>query len=283
MVMNRVKSSEILGRGRRSRRILTGVVTVSLILVAWGLVSGLGLVEPRFLPTPRRVFHALTDLKPNILVHAAYTAGLVVIGLPVGTLAGVYVGLWMRRSAIARNVLTPIIEAWRPVPPVAIVPFFILWFGFAWYGKLLLVALGSFLIVVIGVVEAVDRLEPIFIRIGRSFGANRSTLVDHILLPAIVPSLLAPLRIALAVSITLAVIAEFMGATRGIGHVLNTALSTFAIHTVLLCAVVLGLLGGLLDYFLRRIHARLTRWAPRAEDAIQLKTRTDEYNNPGVS
>jgi ABC-type nitrate/sulfonate/bicarbonate transport system permease component len=175
----------------------------------------------------------------------------------------------MRRSFIARSMLTPLIESWRPVPAVAIVPFFIIWFGFAWHGKLLLVALASMLVVIVGVLEAIDRIDPLYFRVALSFGAKHAKLVDEVLMPAILPPLLASLRIALAIAITVAVVAEFMGATRGLGHVLNVAMNTFATHTVVLCAIVLGLIGSLLDLGLRHIYKRLVPWAKTADEAVQ--------------
>ena len=265
----RRRKAAILAQGRRRTALLIRTFAVGALLGAWAIVSWLELVAPRFLPTPWRVVEAAIDLKPSIFVHALYTLGLVLVGLPTGALAALYVGIWMRRSFIARHMLTPVIESWRPVPPVAIVPFFIIWFGFAWHGKLLLVALGAFLIVVVGVVESIDRIDPLHIRTALSFGASSATLVDHVVLPAIGLTLLAPLRIALALSITLAVVADFMGATRGLGHVMHVASNTFATHTVLLCAVVLGVIGGVLDLVLRKLHERMTPWARTAREAVE--------------
>lgn len=81
--------------------------------------------------------------------------------------------------------------------------------------------------------------------------------------------MLGPLRIALALAITLAVVSEYMGATYGIGHVINVAHSNFASHTILLSIIVLGMLGGFLDFFLRWLHRSMTRWSQYAEEALQ--------------
>lgn len=261
----------ILGQGKKTYSIALGITTASALLAAWFIISSLGVIPPRFFPTPWRVIKAATDIRPNILVHTAYTMGLVLAGLSVGVIFGVFTGVLMRKSFIARSILTTIVESWRPVPAVAIIPFFIIWFGFAWYGKLLLVSLASFLVIVVGVVEAIDRIDPLYFRVALSFGANNSNLVDKIVIPAILPPLLASCRIALAISITVAVVAEFMGATRGVGHVLNVAMNTFATHTIVLCAIVLGIMGGLIDLFLCLIHKKMVRWSKTADEALQEK------------
>ncbi len=272
----RKNSQRILGQGRQSHAVGLGTMSVLTLVMAWFLVSAMGLVQPRFLPTPWRVVEAATDLRPNILVHAACTAGLVIIGLSLGSTAGIFLGILMRRSFLARSLLTPIIESWRPIPAVAIVPFFIIWFGFAWYGKIALIALASMLVVIVGTLEAIDRINPLYFRVALSFGADNAKLVDEVVMPAILPPLLASLRIALAISITVAVVAEYMGATRGIGHVLNVAMNTFATHTIVLCAIVLGLMGGFLDFILRSVHKRMVRWARTADEAIQVSVYKEE-------
>jgi ABC-type nitrate/sulfonate/bicarbonate transport system permease component len=160
----------------------------------------------------------------------------------------------VRQSFIARSILTRLIESSRPVPAVALIPFFILWFGYSWLGKFVLVSLGTFLIVIVGATEAIDRLDPIFLRVAVSFGATNSQFLLRGALPAIMPSLLAPLRIALAAAATLAVV--------------SNALSTFASHTILLCGLLLGAIGGGLDWLLRRLHRRVVGWAKLADEAV---------------
>ena len=212
---------------------------------------------------------AAFDVQPNILIQATYTTALIVSGMIIGGLFGTGVGLLVRQSFLARSALTGMIESSRPVPPVAMVPFFILWFGFSWLGKLVLVSLGTFLIVVVGVTEAIDHLDPIYLRVALSFGATNGQFLLRAALPAIMPPMLAPMRIALAAAATLAVVSEYMGATQGLGYVMSVALNTFSSHTILLCALLLGAIGGTLDWLLRTLHSRVVRWAKLADEALQ--------------
>jgi ABC-type nitrate/sulfonate/bicarbonate transport system permease component len=208
-------------------------------------------------------------MDPSIVIHALYTIAIVIVGYVLGSATAIVVGLLLRQSFLLRRVLTPLIESLRPVPPVAIVPFFIIWFGFELKGKLLLISLGAFLIVVIGVVECIDRLKPIYLRVCLSLGGDNWAYLRRAALPAIMPGLIAPLRIALATSVSLAVISEYMGAIRGLGHVLNVAVNNTGTHTVLLVMIVLGMIGAGLDFVLRKVHSRAVHWAEISTEAVQ--------------
>lgn len=258
----------VLAQGNKVASYVLGSATVLTVVGLWSLAAWEQWVAPRFLPPPWRVASAALDLEPNILVHAASTAALVVGGFTIGATVGIALGLLLRESFVLRSILTPLIESSRPVPPVAIVPFFIIWFGFAWAAKLLLVSLGVFLVIVVAVVEAIDRVRPIYLRAALAFGASEWQFLCLAALPAITPGLLGPLRVGLAIAVALTIISEYMGATLGVGHVINVAMGTYATHTVLLCAIVLGVLGALLDKILRVLHARVVRWAESTEEAL---------------
>jgi ABC-type nitrate/sulfonate/bicarbonate transport system permease component len=263
---------KLLASGPKSIQYALGLITSLLLGAMWLFTSKWGWIKPLYLPPPWRVAEAATEIEPNLLVHSFFTTGLVVCGVFVGTVVGFLVGFFLRHSFIARAMISPLIDSSRPVPAVALVPFFILWFGFSWVGKLILVSLGTFLVVVVRVTEAIDHLDPIYLRIALSFGGNNWKFLRYAALPAIIPVMLGPLRIALAVAVTLAVVSEYMGSTRGLGYVINIALNTFSSHTILLCALLLGVIGGFWDWVLRKIHRRLVTWSKTVGDAIQIKT-----------
>ena len=108
------------------------LIAPSAVLLLWATITESGLIPGRFLPGPSRGVAAESDLEPGILTHSAATISIVVLAVPLATFLAIPIGLWMGRSRTVKTVAAPIIESWRPVPPVAIVPFFIMWFGFAW-------------------------------------------------------------------------------------------------------------------------------------------------------
>jgi len=165
---NRSHKNTILGRGPRTYAALLKVSGFFAVPVLWMCVSWSVVVKPLFLPDPVRVIQAAWDIQhPNLFVHTVSTLCLIVSGYALGVVSGYTAGLLLRHSFIVRNFFTPIIETMRPVPAVALIPFFILWFGYSATGKIVLIAAGVFLIIVVGVVNAIDTLDPLCTRSGR--------------------------------------------------------------------------------------------------------------------
>jgi taurine transport system permease protein len=253
----------------RTRSILLGLLGSLSILFIWHVVVSLGIVRPLYLPTPERVVEAALDVGPSLLIHLASTLSTVIVGFSSGVLLGFMLALILRQFSVMRGLLTPMLESWRPVPAAALVPFFILWFGYSWWGKCALVMLATFLVVVVSAAESIDQLNPIYLRASLSFGGSNWRFLWWGARLAIIPTLIGPMRVALAISLSTTVISEYMGAVYGLGKVMNVALNTFATHTLVLCAILLGLLGASLDMLLRFALARLARWSSRAADAIE--------------
>src|SRR5262249_40366821 len=136
-----------------------------------------------------------------------------------------------------------IIESWRPIPPVALIPFFLLLFGFSEIARILLITIGVTLVIVVSAKEAIGNIRPVLVKAAYTLGADDFAVLKHVILPAILPELISGLRIGLAWAMGLAVIAEFMGAETGLGYLLNVAKTTNALDRVLLLVFVIGVLS----------------------------------------
>lgn len=238
---------------------------VAAALVAWYLVTTqFELVPSLFLPSPRDVLDTLIQVRSTIVEHALVTLVRVLVSFVAGSAIGVLVGLVMSRYPIVFNLLEPFIEALRPVPPIALIPFFILWFGLGDLGKLLLAGLGCFMVLVIGTIEAVRNIPRIYFQAARSLGASASYAYRTVALPAIVPELIGSLRVALALAFGLMIAAELMGAQSGIGYMMMVARRSLNTQTILLGIIVIGLEAWLADRLLRLLTTRLTAWTERA-------------------
>lgn len=178
--------------GRRTLGPLIGVITVVLVLIAWWvLTTGTGLVQPLYFPPPEQVLAAARTLSSTILADASATLLRVVLSWAVGSLAGIVVGLGMSRWRGLFYALTPIVEAVRPIPPVALIPFVILWFGIGDSGKIFLGALACFMVMLVNTIVASGNVNPIHTRAARSLGATSGQVYRGIVLPAIIPELLS--------------------------------------------------------------------------------------------
>jgi ABC-type nitrate/sulfonate/bicarbonate transport system permease component len=211
-------------------------------------------------PGPQLVLNAVHNIGPPLLTHALSTLSLVLIGFGIGSSFGILVGFIMFASAAVDSLLFSFIEFVRPVPPIALIPFFILWFGLNPAAQVALVALGCFLVMVVSTREALNKVSIEIRRAALSLGASGLSFYVDILLWAILPSLVAPLRVGLALAFALAVAAEFMGAQSGLGYLMMIARRTLQTETILLAVIILGLESAIMDWLLRTLLGRLLRW-----------------------
>lgn len=237
------------------------------MLVIWTGASVLGVVDPVLLPTPVRVLEAVGDIGPNLALHVAATVVRVMAGFLICVVIGSVLGVWMQRNRVAYAILDGLIETWRPVPPVALLPFFLLIFGFSETGRMALIALGGTLVTTVTVVEALHKTPVPLVRLGLVLGLTRRQMFRLILIPAAIPRLAAGFRIALALVFSLVIVSEFLGAPFGLGYLISVAKVTLTTPTMLLCIIILGLIGFASDTALRATLTYLTRWEPTAREA----------------
>lgn len=255
-----------------------GFVIPTILLLVWYIVTEIGLIKTLFLPHPFSVFEAAIDTKNSILIHAISTLLRLVFGCIIGLCVGFLLGLLMKYSHTIDRLLYKLIESWRPIPAVALIPFFLLWFGFSNFGKILLVTLGVALIMVVNTYEAVNNVKPIFIKAAYSLGAKKLEIFKTVIIPAILPELKSGLRISLATGFGLVIVSEFMGADYGLGYLINISKITFSTHTILLAILIIGIIAVFLDKIVQRIANRLTTWAPKLNEAVQEIQNLNEFD-----
>jgi taurine transport system permease protein len=263
------KARPSLGGRRDHGRLLPLVSVLSIVAVIvlwWVLTSGLNVLKPLTFPSPEEVWEAVDALRWQLLDDAIATMIRVVVSWAAGSALGVLVGLVMVRSRLTYHALTPLIEALRPVPPVALIPFVIVWFGIGNSGKIFLGGLGCFMVMVVNTVVAAGHVTPNYVRAARSLGASQNQVYGTIILPAIVPELVSGLRIGAALAFGTVVAAEFIGAEDGVGARIMLASRTLDTGVVLLGTILIGLMAFLLERVIRLLSNRATRWAERTDD-----------------
>ena len=236
-------------------------VVVALLMAWWVLTTGTGSIRQLFFPSPESLWQGVTTLNVRLLQDAGATLLRVLVSWIVGSALGVLVGLLMARSRWVMFALTPIIEAVRPVPPVALIPFVILWFGIGDSGKIFLGALACFMVMVVNTTVAVTNVPPVYLQAARSLGASSNTIYRSVVLPAIIPEIISGFRIGSALAFAVIVAAEFQGADAGIGRLIMQASRTLNTSVVLLGTIVIAIMAVLLDIGISRLSRYLTRWS----------------------
>jgi len=242
--------SGLRGPALPSRRTLAlRIAAVVAFFVLWSVLSGavmlLKLFNPIFLPGPWLVIGAVVELavKGQLWIHLAATLERVAIGFGIGAALGVALGLAAGHITVVRNVVEPVVEMLRPIPPLAMLPMFIVWVGIGEASKIGFITYATFFPIFLTTVTGVRQIDPLLLRAARSLGARGLPLFTRVILPAALPDILTGLRLGVALAFFVIVISEFIGAEHGLGFLINDGRNFFLVPQMLGAAIVLGALG----------------------------------------
>ena len=254
----------IIRRGRRGRSVkLLSLVVLVLLWQAVGLLNAWRpLYNPRQFPAPLDVIASAVRLaQSGALFVDIYVSTLRVLE---GTLAaapiGILLGMAIGRIRWAENTFEPIIELLRPMPPLALLPMIILWFGIGETSKVFFVAYSCFFVMYTSVVVGVRNIDPVILRAGQSLGLSWFQLYRFVIVQAVLPDIMLGLRLGLSVGFLVIVAAEFIAADAGLGYLINYSRIWFRVGDMLVGAVSLGILGVASNYLLIAVERRLFRW-----------------------
>jgi sulfonate transport system permease protein len=262
------RQAEQVNRGV-SRRFIFGLLVPVVLAIAWEAAVGVGLASGRLMPPPTRLFRTLWDLAVTgeLFGHMAATTARVAVGFALGVVSGTLVGALAGASRLSRELLDPTLQGLRAVPSIAWVPLFILWFGIFEQSKIMLIAVGCFFPVYLGVLGAILSVDRKIVEVGRTFRLSSIALVRRILLPAILPTYVVSLRAGLGLGWMFVVAAEFMGAAEGLGYLLVDGQQLGKPDQILAAILTFAVLGKLTDGLLAAAAAPFLTWqdafAPR--------------------
>ncbi|MGU9866262.1 taurine ABC transporter permease TauC [Kluyvera ascorbata] len=250
-----------------SRHLTLSLATLAVLLVIWWAVAAAHWVSPLFLPAPGQVLNKLLTIASpqgfmdaTLWQHLAASLGRIVVALLAATIIGIPVGIAMGLSPTVRGILDPLIELYRPVPPLAYLPLMVIWFGIGETSKILLIYLAIFAPVAMSALAGVKSAQQVRIRAAQSLGANRAQVLWLVILPGALPEILTGLRIGLGVGWSTLVAAELIAATRGLGFMVQSAGEFLATDVVLAGIAVIAFIAFGLELGLRALQRRLTPW-----------------------
>ncbi|UYP73707.1 taurine ABC transporter permease TauC [Pantoea dispersa] len=250
-----------------SRQLSLSLLSVAVLLLLWWGVTALGLIAPLFLPPPQQVLHKLLVIAgpqgfmdATLWQHLGASLTRMLVALFFAALIGIPVGIAMGLSPAVRGLLDPLIELYRPVPPLAYLPLMVIWFGIGEPSKILLIYLAIFAPVTLSTLAGVKNTQQVRIRAAQALGATRGQLLRFVILPGALPEILTGLRIGLGVGWSTLVAAELIAATRGLGFMVQSAGEFLATDVVLAGIAVIALIAFSLELGLRALQRRLTPW-----------------------
>lgn len=236
------------------------VFIVIIAFIEWGTRSGW--ISNLTFPRPSDVFTTFIELYQSGLLfkHLLPSLARLLVGSAMGISAGIGVGVLIGLFTLIRAGFLPVIAAIFPIPKIALLPLFIIWFGIDEGSKYALIALGTFTPTVVATYGAVDNVDRGLIRMAQSFGLGWFSIVRKIVLPAALPGILSGLRISLAIAIILLVAAEMLGATYGIGAYILEAGSLYDLERLFVGVTILSILGVTISWVVGILERKLLVW-----------------------
>ena len=232
------------------------------LALAWEIMVWSGLSNGRLVPPPTKIFAAIVELARSgeLARHIITTLMRVTAGFGLGVFAGTLLGAISGYWGLARRLLDPTVQALRAIPSIAWVPLFILWLGIFETSKIVLIAVGVFFPVYLGVMGAILSVDRKIVEVGRTFRLSGPAMIRRILLPAVLPAYVVALRVGLGLGWMFVVAAEFMGASEGLGYLLIDGQQLGKPAQILAAIVIFAILGKTTDWLIEVGSAPLLRW-----------------------
>lgn len=237
-----------------------------LFILAWQGVdlinSQLKFYNPLLIPSPLDIARRAAEVWSTgaLQKHIIASVTRVFVGVLMAFPPAVVLGIGIARSRLVEVILEPLVELVRPIPPLAVLPMFIIWFGIGELSKLMFIAFAAFYIILTTVMLSATNIDVVLVRAARTLGINGWRFYREIIFPAISPDLFVGVRLGLSAGFVVIVASEFIAADVGLGYMINYARAFFRVSDMFVGAFTIGFIGYAVNMLLVAIERRLFSW-----------------------
>lgn len=246
---------------KKLAKILPWVATPGVLLITFIIweVSVRALdVSPLVLPPPSQVFQALEGvlLSPITWDHFRITVTEIVLGFSFGVIGGVFVGVLLGKFPLLEASFRPLIIGLEVIPKVALIPLFVIWFGFGMTSKIIIAALLAFFPVMLNVLLGVRSVEQGHREVMKSINASKGQTFRSLEVKSMMPYVFAGMETAIVLAVIGAIVGEFMGGNQGLGYMIQRTLNDLnapELFAVIFLLVAMGLTMYLIVTSMKRL------------------------------
>jgi NitT/TauT family transport system permease protein len=241
---------------------LSGVLSFGVLIVIWWTVWAAGLVNPGLLPSPKQVLDQFVQMmtEKQLWYDVLLSSRRVLIGVVCGLLLAIPVGFLLGWYKAVRGFVDPVINFFRALPPIALIPLVIVYFGIGEPARVSVLIYAAFFSGVIVIYEGIKLMPPIFVRVSQSLGATDFEIFRRVVIPATLPHVLTAFRVSVGVCWTTLVAAELVAAERGLGAVIVNGQNYFQVPVIFVGIITIGVVALIMDKALRVLTSRLLSW-----------------------
>lgn len=251
--------------GLRMEQVAT-IVSPLTLLVAWQVLSNIGVLDPRVFSSPTAVVGLIAHLLADgeLVKNTGTTMARMIVGTLVGGIPGLALGLAMGLFRVPRAFINPLVSAVMPLPRIALFPLVLLVVGLNERSNIIMIALGPFFQMLIGTMAGVLNVDPIYLRVAKSFKVNTRDLYRLVVFPAALPIIYSAIRLSLAISFLGVVAVEFLNANDGLGYMIWHSWQILSLGESMAGLVTAGILGFAMFLALDQVEKRTLPWIPQS-------------------
>jgi NitT/TauT family transport system permease protein len=244
----------------RARVLALQALSVLVLLGAWEAVARAGWVDPLFVPAPSAVARAFARMGRGALVGLGDTLVKTAIAYALSVVLGVSLGIALGSARPLREIVNPFVVALYGMPKILVLPWIMLLLGFGAAPAIVYGTIHGFFPILVLVAGAVRDVDPALLGVARSFGARRRQLYWKVVLPAIVPTVVAGMRLGIVFCLLGVLIVEMFAGVRGMGHVLNSFANGFQAPELFAATALVSAASIAIVLGLDALNERLAHW-----------------------
>ncbi|MEX2445627.1 MAG: ABC transporter permease [Alkalispirochaeta sp.] len=248
-------------------------ITMVILLGIWEGASRLGLVSQLMLPAPSKLAATLGNLATNgfpqgiiVFTHMRVTIFRILQGYLIGAFVAIPLGLMVGQIALLERAVNPIVTFARSIATISLLPLAIAWFGVGELSKVLLITYAAFWAVLTNTIQGVRSLDPVYVSVGRMYGARGVKLFFRVILPATLPRIFAGMKIALGLCFMVIIGVEMVGTVQGLGALIQQSRWFYRTDIAIAGTVLIGLFGLAMSLLLDFLERLLLPWAVGLEE-----------------
>lgn len=264
-VMPKISRKSMLEKRAKKDKWFKAVSLIGFFLI-WQLISLQNVANewfnPVFLPSPTMIIETgYGYIEKGILFkHIGISFYRMIMGFMIGTVIAIGGGILITNSKWIDNMITPIINLFGPIPVLAFLPMFLIWFGIGENSKITLISYTTFIAMLPYIIEGIKNTDPVLIRSAISLGATKTQVLTKIIFNSALPNIFAGMKASLGLAFSSLVVAEMMGASSGLGFIIVDAKNWFKMSDMFLAAILIGIEYTLFYCILTAIEKVLFRW-----------------------
>ncbi len=242
------------------RKTLISLIVPVIIVVFWALLTTYtGIIPSYLIPSPHDVFSAFEELLVNgsLVSDTLDTLTRVLLGFIVAAAVAIPVGILIGWSKTVENYLSFTIGLLRPIPPIAWIPFAILWFGLGLGSAIFVIFVGSVFPILINTADGVKRIDKVYIESASTLGANQYQTLRKVVVPAALPNIITGLKVGMGIALMCTVAAEMIGSNNGLGYLILTATSMLDSASAIVGMLTIGVIGLGFEYIFTRMERKI--------------------------